>query len=166
MPIVNTTLLNSWLIAANQWDAVQTLNEGAAIGEPIVSAATPNYNEIIVDPRGQIGNYKTIPAAIAYVRTVTTQASPWTISLPPGIYTFDSQIDATSLTDVIFKGAGRDSTWIVASKTWLSTHLASGSIVLANTLFNVGQAGRLTFKDLSISATFNDDGTLAASQAG
>lgn len=125
MPIVDTTLQQSWLDTANQWSQAQTLGLGAVTSGPIVSGATPNYNEIIVDPNGRIGNYTTLAAAFAYVAATATAASPWTIRLLPGIYTQTAVLTPPSYCTLV--GAGRDAT-IIQRTTALANSVTVGGV--------------------------------------
>jgi hypothetical protein len=85
---------------------------GASFVGPVVTGVAPTYNEIIVDPNGQIGGYTTIQAAINYALPLSSASDPWTIRLLPGIYEQTAVLNAAGAQYLTFIGAGADATII------------------------------------------------------
>src|SRR5260221_5040782 len=153
------TILSVDIYAASQtFPETPLFINGLMLSGPIVTGDNPNYNEVIVDPNGILGKYKTIQLAINYVRNNATLAKPWTIRLLPGIYVRYVTIDATNLTGVRFVGAGPEISIVGATKTWIVNNATGG--VGFHGVFDVSGCNDVTFFDMQVNGVYGDDGTI------
>lgn len=125
-----------------------------------LGAFSPTSNrEIVVDPQGIVGKYKTLQAAIDYAKTVATAADPWTIRLLPGIYRSDVSIVIATETQgsyvpgVNIIGAGMDVSIIQATAAWYATCASDNTKC---DFFVAGKVSDALYKDFTIDAVSQD----------
>jgi hypothetical protein len=154
VPVVNTTLLQSWLDANNRWTGQNTFEDIVFNGVisadgPIVTSANPATHEIVVDPNGLVGGFPTLPLAVSYVSGVASSSNQWTIRLLPGKYTLSSVLTVPSYTSII--GSGRDASIITRT-----VNLANSVDSVYDPVVNVASTTGVTLKNLTINAAAPD----------
>lgn len=104
-----------------------------------------------------------IQAAVNYIRTIASSSYQYVLSFAPGTFLLNSTIDCTSVTNIKFQGSGTEATRIVGTKSWLSGVL-NGSTIQG--LIDCSSSGSVSFGDLTIDATYGDDGTFSSAPSG
>jgi len=130
----------------------------SVLSAPSARAQTSD-REIVIAPSGTL----TLQQAIDQARPLATAANPMTIRMLPGLYVSDVTINATGLTGVRFVGAGRRSTIIGGTKTWGETHRTGGAGFQG--YFDVSGCNEVSLHNLTVDATYGDDGTMTLSQS-
>lgn len=115
--------------------------------------------EIVVDPAGIAGPYKTLQAAIDYAKTIATAANPVTIRLLPGIYssavpiTINGENAGAYVAGINIIGAGMDVSIIQASAAWYDGCAADTTKC---DFFVAGKVSDALYKDFTIDAATLD----------
>lgn len=135
-----------------------TFAGGIISAKPIVTSPSPGsgYRQITVDPTGTNGY--TLQGALTYAIAQSTLAAPWTVTLLPGIYSSDVQINARNATGLVIAGISRGASIVAASKAWLTANCATGN----NGFFDVSGANGVTISNLTINGVYGDDGTIGS----
>lgn len=104
--------------------------------------------EILVDPNGVFGKYKTLQAAFTYIASVpATQAAPWTVRLLAGTYLQSAPLQIPSWTTI--QGGGRDVT-VIERTTALTNSFTAGAGVSTDPVIYGSSVAGLRLQDLTV----------------